>query len=532
MSTSPSPRSIPTLASLVWFLACPVLAQGPNRATPDQLRNGQSTQLFQTEINDIHRKLDRVEEQHRHTGELVKSAQDSNRVFLTIMGTIIGLIVGVQSLFQVSILRHQWSRDIDKDNRDREKDAVSNSGARAVSEVLGVVRGTLDARLTQEKKAQDEAEEARKQVQNIRDELGRVVVHFERLAQTAHDRLETLAERLASFRRHDFKEHPDRLADFAEAFEEYDLNLKPLAHEGLGFSARVLYVRGIAAHYASQPELVKKFLTDVTKQTAPERGETDIAHSRRLGNAYFYLAVNESNFANYADALHLLEQAVEGLDSNDLLSRLVTAECYLFGDQLQKGLQYLAVEVDARISEMKLSGSFRGYHMPFQVRSSMLQANVSILRADGDWPQKVVAQLSSLCADEPDNYYALATLAQAYLATSDARAETTFDQAYDVILKRRHLETTTEIRSRVLLVMTAGMCSKMGSKQGAKKRMPEEFLEEARRLLERLPRRGADECTVFSIISKRNENRNVIAGHIGQIEAGIVVPTMKRAASA
>lgn len=482
---------------------------------------------IQHDLNDIQRRLDRIDVQRQYTQELVKTETESSRSFLTVFGVIIGVIVSVQSIFQGLSLRHQWARDSGRDVREAEKDASNNTSAKAVADVLAVVKNTLDARLTEENKARDEAAGAKNQVNAIRAELDRVVSHFERLARTAHDRIEVTASRLAAFRRHEFKEIPERLADLALQYDEYELNLQPLAPQTLVFSARVLYVRGIAAHYASQPDLVKTHLSEVTKQTAPEKGETEIASARRVGNAYYYLALNESNFGNYGDALHLLNQASESLDPNDLLSRIVIAECYLFSEQYQRGLQYLNEEIDCRIREMKNTGIFRGYHTPFEVRSAILQANVGILRGDSDWADKIIAHLDKFCEDEPDNYYALVSVAQALHAQKNSRAADLFDKAYEAIIRSRHLDTITEIRSRILLLTVAGICSKMGSTR-TRKRMPEEFLEEAKRLLDRLPRRGSEECTVFSVITKRNENRNVIAGHIGQIEAGVVIPMAKQ----
>jgi broad specificity phosphatase PhoE len=109
---------------------------------------------------------------------------------------------------------------------------------------------------------------------------------------------------------------------------------------------------------------------------------------------------------------------------------------------------------------------------------------------------------------------------------NDQRARQQFDSAYDCIVRRRHLETTTEVRSRILLLMVAGICSRMGSSDG-KKRMPEEFLDEAKMLLERLPRRDSEQCTVFSPLSKRNETASTVASHIGQIELGAVIQSRR-----
>ena len=284
---------------------------------------------------DLQHRVDIAEEHVKHVEDLVKSNSDASRLFITVLSVIIGLIVGVQSVFQGMILRHQWARDSEHDKREKERDSAANAGAKSVADVLSVIKDTMDYRLTQEKKAVEEANRAKEEVETLRGRVTRVDAHFERLARTAHVRLEAAANRLAKFRRHDFKEIPTELADFAQNYQEYADNLQPLASPDLKFTAKVIYVRGIAAHYMSQPLLTKECLSEVVGREQPEKGETEFEHSRRLANSYYYLGVNESNFANYIDAIRLLEKAnALDLDARDLLTRIVTAECYTFGDNL------------------------------------------------------------------------------------------------------------------------------------------------------------------------------------------------------
>ena len=483
--------------------------------------HGQTTSATQPSSNKtLEQRIDLVDEQVKHLNELVKANSDANRQFITVLGVIIGFIVGVQSIFQTVTLRHQWKQDKDKEN-------PSNAGARAVADVLGVVKETMNTRLIQEKTAQKEATKAKEDVERIQGGLTRVVVHFERVARTAHDRLESLALQLAKVRRHDFKEIPDRLNDFALRHDEYTTDLQPLAPEELRFSARVTYIRGIAAHYMSDPAAAKQYLTDVAARSQLEAGETELDNSKRRANAYYYLGLNESNFANYTDALQLFEKAnALDLDSRDLLTRLVIADCYIFSDQLDRAFKYIESEIDVRIEELKTRGDLRTYHIPLQVRAELLKANIVLLRGADDWPAKVQVLLEPACAIDRDSYFASSTLAQAYQFVNDQRARQQFDSAYDCIVRRRHLETTTEVRSRILLLMVAGICSRMGSSDG-KKRMPEEFLDEAKMLLERLPRRDSEQSTVFSPISKRNESASTIASHIGQIELGAVIQSRR-----
>ena len=156
---------------------------------------------------------------------------------------------------------------------------------------------------------------------------------------------------------------------------------------------------------------------------------------------------------------------------------------------------------------------------------------MAILEGREGWATTVQSLLQPACEAHPNSYYALASLAQAYHASGAQKATELFDRAYESMERSRHLDITREVRSRILLLMVAGMWSRMGSAV-VKKRMPEEFLEEAKSLLDRLPRRDSEECTVFSPISKRNEDRNTVAAHIGQIQSGVVILVKARALAA
>src|SRR5689334_20128502 len=86
-------------------------------------------------IQDLQRRIDLVEERNRHLEELVKATSDASRTFITVLSVIIGVIVAVQSIFQGMNLHHQWARDADRDQRDKDNEKVSNTGAKAVSDV-------------------------------------------------------------------------------------------------------------------------------------------------------------------------------------------------------------------------------------------------------------------------------------------------------------------------------------------------------------------------------------------------------------
>jgi hypothetical protein len=76
-----------------------------------------------------------------------------------------------------------------------------------------------------------------------------------------------------------------------------------------------------------------------------------------------------------------------------------------------------------------------------------------------------------------------------------------------MIRNLNHLVEVTELRSKILLLLVAGMCARYST---GFEGMWEHHLESASGLLRKLPKRGTVSCTVFSPFSKRNEDMSVI----------------------
>ncbi len=100
------------------------------------------------------------------------------------------------------------------------------------------------------------------------------------------ERIERAASELAKAQRHDFRQMTRQLREFADDLDRFE------AYEGggetqgcEGHSARVSYIRGIAAHCLGQPDIAEKCLERVTACDQPEPGEDEKAYSRRRANA-------------------------------------------------------------------------------------------------------------------------------------------------------------------------------------------------------------------------------------------------------
>ena len=150
-----------------------------------------------------------------------------------------------------------------------------------------------------------------------------------------------------------------------------------------------------------------------------------------------------------------------------------------------------------------------------------MRANMAILERGADWHPEAQQLLEQVYEEDPYYYYATATLAQIhYDQDAIGKAQELFDKAYESIERSGDLLTVTEARSKVLLLMVAGMCCTHGIVD--EKRVAQ-HLDEADNLRDDLPRMGNQVCTVFSTLSKRNESSDTIRHHIELIRKGQVL---------
>jgi hypothetical protein len=146
---------------------------------------------------------------------------------------------------------------------------------------------------------------------------------------------------------------------------------------------------------------------------------------------------------------------------------------------------------------------------------------MAIIRREDNWRAEVRPLLESVYLADPQYYYATATLAQVNVGKSDPdSAQKLFREAYETIERSGDLLIVTEARSKILLLMVAGMSCKHGLKE---EKRSEEYLDRADGLRGSLPKIGSQVCTVFSTLSKRNENSETIGSHIELIRRGEVL---------
>jgi tetratricopeptide (TPR) repeat protein len=489
---------------------------GPPLISP----NGNSPQ-WESKIMEIEKRVFQLETNQSQQLSSLNSSNDQYRWLITAITALLGALAIAGGAFQVFVTRSQMRRE-------EKQDEVQHSGVKQVSDVMSVVQHTLETRLDAEKQARDEAKKTRTELDKVLNNVKSIeifVQNFQSNITTARQAIEDSASRLTQIPRHDFKSMTNDLNNFAGKFDSFKTEYEPLeAKPARLFSSKVSYIRGIAAHYANTPDIAKQYLNGVIGLQQAEAGDTDKAFKRRLANAFYYLGITELNFGNTQDALDAFEQA-NHLDpeSTDFLTKVVTAEAYTMkGIEEFKNIENLLSGIEGGLNRKKdKEGRLAGVYLRLQSRTSLVRVNMLILKRDGNWLQEAEKLLKQVYTDNPSYYFATATLAQIYLLQGNLNeARKMFRETYEVIEHSGDLLTVVEIRSIILLQMVAGLCCLHGLEN---KKRSDEHLDMAESLRNSLPKIGSQGCTVFSTITKRNENSEIIHQNIELIRNGEVL---------
>jgi tetratricopeptide (TPR) repeat protein len=404
--------------------------------------------------------------------------------------------------------------------------ASRQKGIEQVYEVMEVIQRTLQSRLDAEVMERKRAIEAESRLQQVLDQvevLEQFYRGFQKTIERSRETIEDRASEFAQTSRHDFKRKTHDLNSFVRQFDTFKTEFEPLEEEPrTPFSPRVLYIRGIAALYANRPDIAKQCLEEVVRFREPQLGETKRDYNCRVANAYYYLGVIESNFGNYRGAIDSFEEANErDPQGTDVLTRVVTAEAYVMMRNFAKAGEFIAgAEKGLRAMECE-QGRLHNHQLRLQSRAALIRANMAMLEREENWHQQVQRLLKPVYVADPQYYYATATLAQVHADQGDSdKAQELFNEAYTVIERSGHLLTVTEARSRILLMMIAGMCCKHGPMD---EKRSEVHLNEADSLRSSLPTIDSQVCTVFSPLSKRNESSDTICHHIELIRKGDIL---------
>jgi len=495
--------------------------QAPTALTTSPIPN------FDQKISDLQQKTLKLEVTQTQLIESLRSSNEQSKYLLSAFGAFIGLLVAIQGLATFAHLRRERKRDEWQTLRENKRDGIENTGIKQVSEIMGVVKDTIESRLDAEKEARAEAQRAHEQLEKVLGQiksLGQFFEKYQTNIQKARLTIENTASQWAqSVSRHDFRRMINELNRFAGQFDTFKTDYEALEEEPHpAFSARVLYIRGIAAHYANRPEIAKEYLTQVAGFQQPETGEIEIAYNRRVANALYYIGLTESNFGNDQDAIAFFDNANRrDIQGSDFLTQVVTAEAYIMVDDYEKAKQIVKGVEDGLDKIERKEGRLRNFHRRLKSRGALIQANMAIIGRDADWHREVQQLLGPVHNADPQYYYAIATLAQSHADQENfPDAQRMFVEAYEAIERSDDFLTVTEVRSQILLRMVAAICCKHGLKD---EKSSEEHLDRADDLRSSLPKIGPQVCTAFSTLSKRNENSDTVHYHIELIRKGNVL---------
>lgn len=476
--------------------------------------------------DDLEDRVERLEIVQETTIDSLTSINEHNQFLFTLTGGIIALLVGIQGFATYIQFRREREREERQIRREAAMDDAQLTGAKRVSDIMNVVQQTLESRLLAEQAERQKAENLQKQLEDVANKFDRLNAFYQKFQsniRNLRNELENEASQLARIGRHDFRANTDALTDFARRFDRFMSDYKGVEEGDYSFTAHVPYIRGIAAHYSNQPEVAEEFLKQVVTRQSPEPGEESLAYNRRMANSYYYLGLNGSNFGRYEEALQYFEMGNKlDFQSRDFLTKIVIAEAYVMNGEFSKADQVLD-EIETRMRDIEeLEGSLRKSELRHRSRVALIRANILILRGTGNWQQEARSPLLPVREADPSYYYVTATLAQlSHLQGDGQTARELFQDVYDTILTLADIHKVREARSKILLLMIAGMAARYVGQEKQSK----DFLDQANELCADLPTNGSQVCTVFSTLTKRNEPAETIKRHIELIRNGEVLIT-------
>ncbi|WKZ47696.1 MAG: hypothetical protein QY306_17980 [Anaerolineales bacterium] len=464
--------------------------------------------------SNLERRLYQIEIAQSQTIESLKSTNDYNRFLFSVTGAIIALLVGIQSFATLTQIKREGKRDF-----------AESAGVKQVSDILQVVEQSLQSRLAAEEEARKKAIEAEGKLAEVEKKYERLDIfyrNFQSNIRKLRNELESDALLWAgTVPRHGFKGLADKLNDFANRFDRFKIDSEPIEEEKQEFSPHALYIRGIAGHYANKPEDAEKYLKKVVSYQQPEEGEDQLPYNRRIANAYYYLGLIDSNFGHNQDAIDNFENANRrDLQGRDFLTKVVIAEAYMMAGDFDNAGRFLT-DLERKIVELQqIEGTLHPAESRLWSRAILIKANMILIKREENWTDKIQAMLLPVRDRDSSYYFATATLAQSYHVQGNFElAKQFFQEVYDTILALADINSIREVRSKILLLLFAGMSSKYIGRE----KQSAEYLDQANQYCNDLPKINSHSCTVFSPLSKRNEKISEIQSHIALIRKGIVL---------
>jgi tetratricopeptide (TPR) repeat protein len=452
----------------------------------------------------------KLEAEQSQTIEALKETNQRNTSLFTFTSALLGIVVAIQ----IVVASFQQRRDAKRDGEEL-------VGVRKVNEILTTVRDSFKSRHDaeiQEREGREKAEERLasfdKQIKELIAASARQKANIEKKQQSIED----LALELSKIGRHKFKSKTNQLEKFSNNFDQFDAYFLPIDDIALNFSSYVHFVRGIAAHYGNESDIALAHLKKVISAPNPENVD-EVSRKRLIATAYYYLGLIESNFGNLQDSIAYFDQGNKLMSPHvDLFTKIVTAEAYVFNNEFSEAKELIDAVTKELDAEEKVNGDNKSYLVGDRNRATLIKANMLIMLHPSKWQETVQQLLNPLYEKDSSFHFAGVTLAQSYDALGNKElAEKYFRESYKPIRITSGLHT--EMRSRILFFMTAGLASKYISEESESKF----YLDQASSSCGLLPTLENRACTVFSTLTKRNEPVEKIQEHIDLIREGTVL---------
>jgi hypothetical protein len=513
-------------------------------------------------------KMRQIEAEQQYLRQALKDTQDSTRFLIGTFAALLLVLQVVTSVIYVFQARREdrvykqqiiredeletrrvqreqqlhnfWTEREDRTEKRRVEredrlDDVTSGSVQSVKNVLDVVHDTFRERREAEHEVRQLTETFNDRIKELTSTIGLLNSKMSTLEgfaagvkRTVENEQHAIERRALVITRetprHLFRQKSGLLLDFARDYDAFINKQDPTDGQlgkGIEFGVYVSYVRGIAAHFGNDPKTLTSHLTKVVGSNDIQPDEEPGHRDKRRTVAHYYLGLTESNFGTYDVAVEHFQHAIElETTPKDILSRLVAAEACAFAGRTVDANNYLT-EIENVLKEIQNQHAKVGKQVPVAFRrhgyrATLIRANMEINAGCEHW-DSAFRLLTSI--KDPHEYYALATLGQLSHKRAPEAAESRgmFQKAYAAIRDLGHLQTISEVRSKILLLLVAGMCAQYTEGYTG---MTEEHLSEAEGLLGSLPSRDGQICTVFSAVSKRNENSSTILAHIEAIRRG------------
>jgi tetratricopeptide (TPR) repeat protein len=384
---------------------------------------------------------------------------------------------------------------------------------------MDVVTKTLESRLTSEMKAQEEAKKLEEKMESIHKDYNLIADYIERLnIRNFEDyhKIENDALILSTdIHRHDYKNKLKELNEFVTEYNSFNSRIKYSGE--YVFSSKVFYILGIAAYYNNDPKTASTLFSSIEKKDESESDESTADFKRRKANTIYFLGLIDANFGDHINAVSHFENSIK-IDpgSEDLSTQIVLSQAYIQINKLSEAQK----TISALIDEFKNHGSLNTEKLKQKSRIELIKTNIIIIKKDKNWIEKAHENVEKILQENQNYYFAVVTLAQLLFIKRDDTNIKYFQNAISLIDKSGDLISIKESHSRILLLMTAGMCILRGENDRLR---ANEKLDEASRILESLPMLNNRPGTVFSVFSKKRESIGILQKQIDQIRNGEVI---------